>query len=84
MSVFQILMIIVSLSQCNFPTSFAVLLYLHVLTREVVSPKRPDLVLSTDVPNIESCVLVRHGLDVEADGGDGGDVLVKLEFVENG
>lgn len=46
-------------------------------------PQWPDLVLSTDVPDIELYVLVRDGLDVEADGGDGGDVLVKLELVEN-
>lgn len=88
MSVFQILMIIVSLSQCNFPTSFAVLLYLHVLTREVVSPKRPDLVLSADIPDVEARVLVRDGLDVESDGRDGvdfaGGARGELEGVEDG
>ena len=52
-------------------------------TREVVSPERTDLVLATDVPYVELCVLVCDGLDVEADGGDGGDVLVKLELVED-
>ena len=81
-------MIIVSLSQCNFPTSFAVLLYLHVLTREVVSPKRPDLVLSADIPDVEARVLVRDGLDVESDGRDGvdfaGGARGELEGVEDG
>jgi hypothetical protein len=52
-------------------------------TGEVMSPQRTDLVLAADVPNIEFCVLVRHGLDVEADGGNGGDVLVELELVED-
>lgn len=42
-------------------------------TREVVSPKRPNLILSADIPNIETCVLVRDGLDVEADSGNGVD-----------
>lgn len=53
-------------------------------TREVVSPQRSDLVLAADVPDVELGVLVRDGLDVEADGGDGGDVLVELELVEDG
>ena len=38
-----------------------------------MSPKRPNLILSTDIPNIETCVLVRDGLDVEADSGNGVD-----------
>jgi hypothetical protein len=53
-------------------------------TREVVSPQRTDLVLAADVPDVELGVLVRDGLDVEADGGNGGDVLVELELVEDG
>ncbi len=43
---------------------------------EVVPPQRPDLVLSADVPYVEFDVLVGYGLDVEADGRDGGYVLV--------
>ena len=43
---------------------------------EVVAPERADLVLAADVPDIELDVLVGDGFDVEADGGDGGDVLV--------
>lgn len=42
-------------------------------TREVVPPKRPNLILSADIPNVETCVLVRDGLDVEADSGNGVD-----------
>lgn len=32
----------------------------------VVPPQRPDLILSTNIPDIESDVLIRYGLDVEA------------------
>ena len=53
-------------------------------TGEVVSPQRAYLVLAADIPDVEFGVLVRDGLDVEADGGDGGDVLVELELVEDG
>ena len=48
-----------------------------------MSPQRADLVLAADIPDVELCVLVGNGLDVEADGGDGGDVLVELELVED-
>jgi hypothetical protein len=49
-----------------------------------MSPQRPDLVLAADIPDVELCVFVRDRLDVEADRGDGGDVLVELELVEDG
>jgi hypothetical protein len=52
-------------------------------TREVVSPQRTDLVLAADVPDVEFGVLVCDRLDVKADGGDGRDVLVELELVED-
>ena len=52
-------------------------------TREVVPPQWTDLVLAADIPNVELGVLVCYGLDVEADSGDGGYVLVELEFVED-
>jgi hypothetical protein len=52
-------------------------------TREVVSPQRTDLVLATDVPDVEFGVLVCDGLDVEADGRDSGYVLVELKLVKN-
>ena len=52
-----------------------------------MSPKRPNLILSTNIPNIETCVLVRDGLDVEADGRNGVDFACgarrELEGVEN-
>jgi hypothetical protein len=61
---------------------------LQVLTREVVSPKRPDLVLSADIPDVEARVLVRDGLDVESDGRDGvdfaGGARGELKGVEDG
>lgn len=49
-----------------------------------MTPQRPDLVLAADVPNVKLGVLVRDRLDVEADGGDGSDVRVELELVEDG
>lgn len=52
-------------------------------TREIVSPKRTNLVLTTDIPDVEFRVLERYGLDVEADCGDRGYVLVELELVED-
>lgn len=73
-------------AQCRLracsPTRDSVLLSQH--TREVVSPQRADLVLASDIPDVELGVLVCDGLDVEADGGDGCDVLVELELVEDG
>lgn len=35
----------------------------------VVSPQRSNLVLATDIPDIEFYVLIRYGLHVEADCG---------------
>jgi hypothetical protein len=49
-----------------------------------MSPQGTDLVLASDIPDVELGVLVCDSLHVEADGRDGGDVLVKLEFVEDG
>lgn len=49
-----------------------------------MSPQRANLVLAADVPDIEFCVLVCDGFDVEADGGDCGNVLIELELVEDG
>lgn len=49
-----------------------------------MSPERPNLVLTADIPDIELGVLIRDRLDVEADSGDSGDVRIELEFVENG
>ena len=46
-------------------------------------PQRPDLVLSSHVPDVEFDILVGDGLDVEADGRNGSDVLVELELVKD-
>jgi len=51
---------------------------------EVMSPKRTDLVLSTNIPHCELNVLVLDRLDVETDSGDSGNNLSELELVENG
>jgi hypothetical protein len=48
-----------------------------------MSPERSNLVLSADIPDVELCVFVRDRLYVEANGGDGGDVLLELEIVED-
>jgi hypothetical protein len=45
---------------------------------------KSNLVLSADVPHGEADVLVLDGLDVETNGGDGGDDLTELELVKNG
>ena len=48
-----------------------------------MSPQRPYLVLPSHVPDVKLNVLVGDCFDVEADGGDGGDVGVDLELVED-
>ena len=48
-----------------------------------MSPQWPNLVLSSDVPNVELHILVRHSLDVEAHGGDGSDGLIEFEFIQD-
>ena len=47
-------------------------------------PEWANLVLTTDIPDIELDILVGDSLNVEADGGNRGDVLAELELVENG
>lgn len=47
-------------------------------------PQRPNLILTTNIPDVEFYILVGDCLDVESDGGDCGDVLAELELVENG
>ena len=56
---------------------------IHEPTREVVPPKRPYLILTTHIPDVELNILVCNGLDVEADSWDGRDVLVQFELVED-
>lgn len=46
-------------------------------------PERSYLVLPSHVPDIELDVLIIDGLDVEANGRDGGDVGVELQLVED-
>lgn len=48
-----------------------------------MSPQRTNLILTTNIPNIELCVLVCNSLDVEANGRDGGNVLLEFEVVED-
>lgn len=42
-----------------------------------MSPQRSNLILSSNIPNIELNVLVCNSLDVETDGRDGGDILIQ-------
>lgn len=48
-----------------------------------MSPQRPDLVLSTNIPDVKLDILVCDGFDVEANGRNGSDVLIELELVED-
>ena len=49
----------------------------------VMSPEESDLILTTDIPDVETDVLVLNSLDVEANSGDGVDDLSELELVED-
>lgn len=46
-------------------------------------PQGTDLVLTTNIPDIELNILVGDAFDVETDSRDGGDVLVEFQFVED-
>ena len=47
-------------------------------------PQRPNLVLSTNIPNIKLHIFVGHALYVKADRRDGSDILIgEFQFVEN-
>jgi hypothetical protein len=48
-----------------------------------VPPERTDLILSSDIPDVEFGVLVCDGFDVEADGRDRSNVLFELEIVKD-
>ena len=54
-----------------------------VLTREVMPPQRPDLILPSHIPHIEFDILVSDRLNIKAHSRNGRDVLIKLEFVED-
>ncbi len=49
-----------------------------------MSPQRSNLVLSSDIPYVELDILVCDGLDIEADSWNSSNILVELEFVQNG
>ena len=49
-----------------------------------MTPQCPDLLLTAHVPHGEGQSLDRrHGLHVEADGGDGANYLVQFDLVQN-
>lgn len=48
-----------------------------------MSPQWSNLILSSNIPNIELNVLVCNSLDVESDSRDGGDILVQAQSVED-
>lgn len=50
----------------------------------VAAPVRPDAGLAAEVPDVKLEVLVAERLDVEADGGLGGDDLADLQPVQDG
>lgn len=50
----------------------------------VVSPENSDLVLSTDVPDVELDVLEDYGFNVETNGWDGVQDLSEFELINNG
>lgn len=53
-------------------------------TGVVVSPEGSNLVLTTDIPDIELDILVSHAFDIESNCRNGGDVLVaEFELIEN-
>ena len=45
-------------------------------------PQRSYLILSTNIPDVEFCVLVCDGLDVEAYSRDCRDILVELQLIQ--
>jgi len=54
------------------------------LTAIVMSPERPDLVLSTDIPHVELDVLHVDRLDIEPNRRNRGHlVILELERVQN-
>ena len=48
-----------------------------------MTPQGTNLILSTDVPNGEGNVLVFDRLDVETDGGNGGDNCIQSNVGKN-
>lgn len=48
-----------------------------------MSPQRPNLILSSHIPNIELDILVCNRLDIESDSRNGSDILVQAQSVQN-
>ena len=46
-------------------------------------PQRSNLVLPSYIPDVELDILIRNGLNVEADGRYGSDVRIQLQLVED-
>jgi hypothetical protein len=59
-------------------------IYQGICVVEVVSPKGAKLFLTADVPDCEDDIFVLDFFYIEADGGDGGEDLSYVEFVEDG
>ena len=45
-------------------------------------PKRPNLILSTHIPNIKLNILIRHRLDVKPHCGNRRDILIQLQLIQ--
>merc|ERR1711860_286304 len=50
----------------------------------ITSPVWSNACLTSEIPHLELEIFVDHRLDIEADGGDGGDHLSGLESVQDG
>ena len=46
-------------------------------------PKRSNLILPSHIPNVELDVLIRDGLDVEANSGNGSDIGVEFQLIKD-
>jgi hypothetical protein len=51
---------------------------------EIVPPKSPDMILTTDISNIHVEAILFDGFDIESDGRDSCSRLIQLQFVEYG
>lgn len=46
-------------------------------------PQRPDLILTTNIPNIKLGILVRDRLDIKSNRRDRSDVLLELKVIQD-
>lgn len=51
-------------------------------TGEIVTPERPNLVLTTNIPNVELDILVCYRFHIKTDCRNRCNILIKLELVE--